>query len=55
MLNVAERNNGHPVDSFCFRLLIAANVSNGKDSRIRGIKVFKALTKRDVGLYDALR
>ena len=38
---------GQPLDCFCLRLVITNNQQNGKDSRIRGIRVF--------GLSDSLQ
>ena len=33
-------DQGQPVDCFCLRIVITGNHQNGRDSRLRGIRVF---------------
>jgi anaphase-promoting complex subunit 10 len=41
-VNLEEANDHRPVDVFTLRLMIMTNCANGKDSRIRGVKIYSA-------------
>ena len=39
-INLEEANDHRSIDVFTLRLMIMANCANGKDSRIRGVKIY---------------